>query len=118
MPCTWRPEPHVRLTTAGYVVSLGHAPEPRQSRTPVGGLGVPRKEPAQWPTAPRVGGALDSRPAMLGDGVSWSAVDAGPDDSFAGTVSDYEIVASRLHSVRLTGTVFDQGHWTDVVVED
>jgi len=81
-------------------------------------LSVAAKEARRWPAAPRVAERLDSRPEALGDGMSWSEVDAGPDASFSGSASDCEIVGSRLHGLRLTGAVLECGRWADVVLED
>ena len=42
----------------------------------------------------------------------------GPEASFFGTASDCEVIGSRLHAVRLTGAVLDEGRFLDVVFED
>jgi uncharacterized protein YjbI with pentapeptide repeats len=79
---------------------------------------MPTRNTPRSPAPPRVAEHLDSQPVLLADGVSWSEVDAGPDQSFSGSVSDYEIVGSRLHGVRLTGAVIEGGRWVDVVLDD
>jgi len=77
---------------------------------------MPRHEPARSPAAPRLAEALATTVVPLGDGVSWSGADVGPEGSFSGTVSDYEVLGSRLQGVRLTAAVLERGRWTDVVV--
>jgi uncharacterized protein YjbI with pentapeptide repeats len=42
----------------------------------------------------------------------------GPVCSSSGPATDYEVTGSRLRGVLLTGAVLEQGHWTDVVVQD
>jgi uncharacterized protein YjbI with pentapeptide repeats len=79
---------------------------------------MPRHEAAPWPAAPRVAEALGTTTAPFGDGVSWSGVDVGPQGSFTGSASEYEVLGSHLKGVRLTAAVLEGGHWTDVVVED
>ncbi len=76
------------------------------------------KDGRPWPTAPRVAAPLDTAPPPLADGGAWSGVDAGPERSFDGVLDDYEIAASRLRGVRLTGAVLEGGRWADVELED
>ncbi|HZQ83337.1 MAG TPA: pentapeptide repeat-containing protein [Acidimicrobiales bacterium] len=79
---------------------------------------MPSKDAGRWPAGPRLTEPLDDAPRPLGDGVSWSGVDAGPGVAFSGSASDYEIIGSRLHGLRLTGATFEGGRWADVLVED
>lgn len=79
---------------------------------------MPAKRGVREPAPPRVPEHLDGPPDPLGEGVSWTAVGAGAETSCSELVSDYEIVGSRLHGVRLTGAVFERGRFVDVVLDD
>jgi len=78
---------------------------------------VPPKPSGPWPAAPRLPAQLDAG-GPLEDGGAWAGADAGAQQSFDGGVRDFDITASRLRAVRLTGAVLEGGRWADVVVED
>src|SRR5579871_3358502 len=76
------------------------------------------KRATTWPAPPRVPDRFDGPPEPFGDGVSWSGVEAGQEASFFTTATDCEVIGSRLNAVRLTGAVFDECRFVDVVFED